>query len=140
MKRSLEIFCLLVSAALAIGCGKTGVDISGSLVIDGKPLRTEGSEQVKIALNPKEMTMAESLTPTERTALTATMTDDGTFAFADVLPGAYWVRVSHFDRFPYGDKLVDHFRDYPESIEWIVEEKPSENVIEINPDWYLVVD
>jgi len=116
------------------GCnGASGLDVEGTISLDGDPLDLEGARRVKVALLPREESGPEATQ--EPLQLVAEVAEDGTFSLQNVRPGEYRVVVSDFTRFPFDDRLANYFREHPDALAVIVEEGKSLDIV-VRKEWY----
>lgn len=126
---------LLMLASL-VGCGEPTSVVSGNVLVDNTPVQIGNGRTMKVTLTPLGTTAAASVTPVERAAWITSVTSDGGFAFPEIRPGRYAVRVSDFIDSPSKDGLANHFKKHPDDIVWDVRSDQETFDIPLQKAWF----
>lgn len=123
-----SLLVLLTCCPYVVGCGEAE-GVTGTVTLDGEPLRPQPPRVVRVALLPV------AGDPAADTPSAADVRPDGGFALPELPPGDYRAVVHDFDRYPFRDRLAAHFRGRPDSLPVTVE--PGRPVtLAVDSAWY----
>lgn len=127
------VIVLLVSAA---GCGDSGVDVNGQILIDGEPPQLADGRVLRVSLVTRQPS-ADAPSSTSRLLNRSAETDaQGRFLIKNLPTGQYLASVADFEHFPFGDRLAQHFRDHPDALPLSIDgDEPV--ILDIESTWYV---